>query len=76
MEAKIKIILNTASSRAEASKLLQKEKFRDEDIVRILQKYYRFGNFTHKPVIYYPIRLSDEAQEKIYNTSQHQKDSL
>lgn len=46
MEAKIKIILNTAISRSEATKLLQKEKFRDEDIVRILQKYYRFEDFT------------------------------
>lgn len=44
MEAKIKIILNTASSRTEATKLLQREKFRDEDIVRILQKYYRRGS--------------------------------
>lgn len=42
-EAKIKIILNTAKSRTEAHKLLQREKFRDEDIVRILQKYYRFA---------------------------------
>lgn len=41
MEAKIKLILNTASSRLEAQKLLQREKFREEDIVRILQKYYR-----------------------------------
>lgn len=46
MEAKIKIILNTAGSRSEASKLLQKEKFRDEDIVRILQKYYRCVVFS------------------------------
>lgn len=41
MEAKIKIILNTAKTRAEAQKLMQKERFRDEDIVRIAQKYYR-----------------------------------
>jgi len=41
MEAKVKIILNTAKTRAEAQRLLQKEKFRDEDIVRIMQKYYR-----------------------------------
>jgi hypothetical protein len=41
MEAKIKIILNTAKSRSEAQKLLQREKFRDEDIVRIIQKYFR-----------------------------------
>lgn len=41
MDAKIKIILNTAKTRAEAQRLLQKEKFREEDIVRIIQKYYR-----------------------------------
>lgn len=42
-EAKIKLILNASKSRSEALKLLQREKFRDEDIVRILQKYYRRG---------------------------------
>jgi myosin-3 len=41
MEAKVKLILNTAQSRSEAQRLLQKEKFRDEDIVRILQKFYK-----------------------------------
>lgn len=47
MEAKIKIILNTAKSRTEAQKLLQREKFRDEDIVRIIQKYYRQVSANH-----------------------------
>jgi hypothetical protein len=41
MEAKIRIILNTAESRNEAIRLLQREKFHHEDIVRIIQKYYR-----------------------------------
>jgi hypothetical protein len=42
MEAKIKIILNTASSRHEAQKMLQKENFTADDILRIMQKYYRY----------------------------------
>ncbi|CRL04515.1 CLUMA_CG017591, isoform A [Clunio marinus] len=44
MEAKMKIILNTARSRHDAQKMMQKEKFKDEDIVRILQKYYTRGS--------------------------------
>lgn len=41
MEAKVKLILNTANSRSEAQKLLLKENFMEEDIVRIIQKYYK-----------------------------------
>ena len=41
MEAKVKLILNTAKSRSEAQKLLLKENFMEEDIVRIIQKYYK-----------------------------------
>lgn len=41
MEAKVKIILNTAENRHEAMKLLQRENFHHEDIVRIVQKFYR-----------------------------------
>lgn len=41
MEAKVKLILNTAANRVEAQRMLQKEKFSPDDIVRIIQKYYR-----------------------------------
>lgn len=52
MEAKIKIILNTSKTKAEAQKLMQKERFREEDIVRIIQKYYRFAdNFGFKHLL-------------------------
>lgn len=52
MEAKIKIILNTSKTKAEAQKLLQKERFREEDIVRIIQKYYRLaGNVCLKHLL-------------------------
>lgn len=43
-EAKIKIILNTAKTRSEAQKMLLKEKFKEEDVVRIIQKYFRRGS--------------------------------
>lgn len=42
-EAKIKIILNISKSRQEAQMLLR-EKFHEEDVVRILQKYYGRSN--------------------------------
>lgn len=41
MEAKVKIILNTAENRHDAMRLLQREHFHHEDIVRIIQKFYR-----------------------------------
>lgn len=41
-EAKVKIILNTAANRSEAQKMLQKENFMADDIIRIVQKYYRW----------------------------------
>lgn len=42
MEAKVKIILNTAKSKSEVQKMLKKEKFRDDDISMIIQKYYKW----------------------------------
>lgn len=66
MEAKIKIILNTAKTRAEAQKLMQKERFRDEDIVRIVQKYYRLTlklRLNNILSLAHFLIISDEAQK-------------
>jgi hypothetical protein len=40
MEEKIKLIVNMAENRFAAHKLLKREGYKDEDIVRILEKYY------------------------------------
>lgn len=66
MEAKIKIILNTAKTRAEAQKLMQKERFRDEDIVRIVQKYYRLTlklRLNNISALAHFLIISDAAQK-------------
>lgn len=53
MEAKIKIILNTAVNRHEAQKMLMKENFSADDILRIVQKYYRYFRVLLTSVIFY-----------------------
>ena len=40
-EAKVKLILNTAKNRTDAQKMLSKEGFKSDDIVRLIQKYFR-----------------------------------
>lgn len=41
MEEKIKLIVKMAESRFAAHKLLKKEGYKEDDIVTILEKYYR-----------------------------------
>lgn len=70
MEAKVKIILNTAENRHEAMKLLQREKFHQEDIVRIVQKFYRRDsvNTSDMPSHDSRDRESRDSREKEYTS--------
>lgn len=73
MEAKVKIVLNTAENRHEAMRLLQREKFHQEDIVRIVQKFYRRESLNISDMSSNDSRDSREKEYTSFNYSPSKK---